>query len=147
MCFQLQYRGTLTLRLFQLGFNVQTHVCLFTFFTLDKKCHGLKPTKAISSCEYSVLCRGYIGAMFAFVAMATDVQPSQITSGSQWLTSSYSTHAHSAHTWQNKYTRILHIVFFFPHVSITTFTRMLKTIRPLHPSFVSVRWENTGQNM
>lgn len=70
-------------RLFQFGFDVQTQVCVFTFSILDKKCHRLKPTKAISICVYSVLCRGYISAMFAFVAMATDVRPSQITSGTQ----------------------------------------------------------------
>lgn len=125
---------------------VNTRVCVFMFFTLEIKCHGLKPAKAIPSCKYSVLCRGYIGAMFAFVAIATDVRPSQITSGTQWLMPSYSPHAHSAHTWQNKYTCILHIVC-FRHISTTMTMRILKTIHQLHPSFVFVRWENTRQKM
>lgn len=120
---------------------------MLMFFTPNKKCHRLKAAEAVSICEYSALCRGYISAMFAFVAIATDVWPSQITSSTQWLTPSYSAHARSVHATHvtaqvRGHSSLLGV--FFLSCFYKKCWQMLKTILRLHSSCVSVRW---GKNM
>lgn len=68
---------------------------------LTKTAIDSKPAESISICKYSMSCRSYISAMFAFVAMATDVWPSQIISGTQWLTPAHAHSVHATQTWQH----------------------------------------------
>lgn len=63
------------LRLFQPCLGAQTDVSLLMVLTPTKSVTHSKPTEAFYICKYSTLCRSYIGTMFAFVAMATDIWP------------------------------------------------------------------------
>lgn len=142
-CFQLQYTGTRTV---QDSFNrVTTRKQACARSLLTKQHQGFEPTEAVSSCQCSALCGGYVGAMFSFCCHGNRRSAhGRSHPVLRWLTPSCLTHAHSAHTWQNKHTGILYFCFcfcfFFNHVATTTFTRTLKTTHGSGPSFVSVRW-------